>query len=556
MKRLSFIVMAGLIALGLTQCKKNEPTNNDTEGVKITLNINNGNGGGRLHIQEGTSTTTDNPIVKVLYDVNDVIYVCSNGSYVGYLTCTSADSDGSNSTFTGTISSSASTSHPLQFIYLGGHTATENRAAEFAANPTAPFTFSLEDQSYVLHVVSTAASNETFASTTTSYTLAGGKMRNKCALVKFTFNEGNFSSAEEATINGVYNHLNIGFDGSVSTIISNGKGDIATFKSTNAVRYAVVPAGQDLSGIIEIEGYEGTYSIAAPDYNGFIQATVTLTPEPASGFNPEEFTIDNQGTTVYFSRSNAHFDPTNSDPTNRWYFAENQYDYEGTWHSNEPVSHFAWGTWFYDNPNIPVPGIITYDSYGKPYQLNPIGSYYTNNFYNTATANVTIGGENWRVMTNDEWGYLLSRTKEVNGVTKPLYGFGNVHGINGLIVLPDNWNGNVDGSFTYGTASDWPNVYTESTTVKWAWMEGAGAVFLPAAGYRYKGAATNSSINYYHSDVVGNDKMGCYWSSTASKGANQAYSMYFENGRLETASLDYEASYGFCVRFVKAAAAN
>jgi len=542
MKRLSFIVMAGLIALGLTQCKKNEPTNNDTEGVKITLNINNGGGGGRLHIEEGTSTTTDNPIVKVLYDKDDVIYVGSNGSYVGYLYCTSADPDGS--TFTGTISSNASTSHPLQFIYLGGDTRGANHDSEFRSNTTDSFTFSLEDQSLVLHVVSTAASNETFDPARTSYTLAGGKMRNKCALVKFTFNEGNFSSAEEATINGVYNQLNIGFNGTVEIV--GDRGDISTFRSTNAVRYAVVPAGQDLSGIIEIEGYEGTYSIVAPDYNGFIQETVTLTPKPASGFTAKEFTIGN-GKKVYFSPGNAHFDPTT-----RWYFAENQYDYEGTWHSNEPVSHFAWGTWYYDNPNIPEQGIITYDYYSNLYQLNPNGYYYTNNYYNTATANVTIGGEDWRVMTKDEWGYLLN-SRRVNGDNLS-YGFGNVHGIKGLIVLPDDWNGNVDGSFRYGTVSGWPNVYTESTDVTWAQMEAAGVVFLPAAGYRYKGAATNNGIDYYHSDVVGKDIMGCYWSSNAPrKGANQAFSMYFDNHGPQTNNTNWDASFGFCVRFVKAA---
>lgn len=268
MKRLSFIVMAGLIALGLTQCKKNDPTNNDTEGVKITLNINNGNGGGRLHIEEDFNQQGDS-IVKVNYDENDVIYVCSNGSYVGYLYCTSADAAGS--TFTGTISSSASTSHPLQFIYLGGHTTTENRIDEFAANPNDPFTFSLEDQSFVLHVVSTAASNETFDPATTSYTLAGGKMRNQCALVKFTFkvDGSDLSSAEEVSITGVYNHLNIGFDGTVS--ITGDHGHIATFRSTsnNAVHYAVVPSQEVLSGYVDIEGYEGTYNIPAAQRQWF-----------------------------------------------------------------------------------------------------------------------------------------------------------------------------------------------------------------------------------------------------------------------------------------------
>ena len=541
MKRLSFIVMAGLIALGLTQCKKNEPTNNDTEGVKITLNINNGNGGGRLHIEEGTSTTTDNPIVKVLYDKDDVIYVGSNGSYVGYLTCTSAEEAGS--TFTGTISD-AIEGQKLQFIYLGGHTATENRAAEFTANPNDSFTFSLEDQSFVLHVVSTAESNETFASATTSYTLAGGKMRNKCALVKFTFNEGNFSSAEEATINGVYNHLNIGFDGSVSTITSNGKGDIATFKSTtsNAVHFAVVPATEEnLSGDIYIEGYEGTYSIEAPSNNAFIQLAVTLTPEPASNFTEKEFTIGN-GKKVNFSRSNAHFGPSG------WYLAANQYDYEETWFSNEPVSHFAWGTWgSYSDPNTPS-NIIDYSDYYHP-KTSANGYTYISNYDGSFQGTIPNESGTWRVMTQEEWNYLLN-TRKVNNGQEP-YGFGKVYGRNGLIVLPDDWDGSADPDFQYGTAYGWPNVYRGS---KWEAMESAGAVFLPAAGYRLQGATT-SGTTYYHSDVWSTDILGGYWSSTKCSNS-AAYLMYFENNHLNTARTDYAASYGFCVRFVKAAAAN
>ena len=533
MKRLSFIVMAGLIALGLTQCKKNDPTNNDTEGVKITLNIN--NGGGRMQILEGTNHL-NHDIVKVLYEKNDVIYVGSHGSYVGYLTC---QEDGT--TFTGTISG-ATENEPLQFIYLGGHTATENRAAEFAANPTAPFTFSLEDQSFVLHVVSTAASNETFASTTTSYTLAGGKMRNQCALVKFTFNEGNFSSAEEATINGVYNHLNIGFDGSVSTITSNGKGDIATFKSTtnNAVHFAVVPATEEnLSGDIYIEGYEGTYSIEAPSNNAFIQLAVTLTTEPASNFTEKPFTIDETGKTVYFSRSNAHFDQ------NRWYLAANQYDYEETWRSNEPVSHFAWGTWGnYSNPNTPSNIIDNSDYYNPKTSAN--GYTYVSQYDGSFQGNIPGETGTWRVMTQEEWNYLFN-VRTVNSGRQP-YGFGKVYGRNGLIVLPDDWDGSADPDFQYGPAYGWPNDYRGS---KWKDMELAGAVFLPAAGYRLQGATT-SGTTYYHSEVWNTDILGGYWSSTKYP-SSWAYLMYFEDNKLNTARTDYSPSFGFCVRFVKAA---
>ena len=549
MKRLSFIVMAGLIALGLTQCKKNEPTNNDTEGVKITLNINNGNGGGRLHIEEGTSTTTDNPIVKVLYDENDVIYVCCNGSYVGYLTCTSAEEAGS--TFTGTISG-ATENEPLQFIYLGGDTRGANHDSEFSNNTTGSFTFSLADQSAGIAVVSTALSKENFSTAITSYTLAGnGKMRNKCALVKFTFkvDGSDLNSSEDVTITDAYNQLNIGFDGSVSTITSNGKGNIATFKSSNAVHYAVVPSQQALSGYVDIEGYEGTYSIPAADDNGFIQETINLTAETPSGFEPKRFTVGN-GTVVNFSPGNAHFHPSTG-----WSFAGEQYDYEQTWNSNSNVSHFAWGTWsYYNNPSVPnVPNMIKNDYYNS--YLNPNGDFYMSTFDGTFSGSIA-GETGWRVMTQGEWDYLLN-TRTVNNGRQP-YGFGKVtkndgESVNGLIILPDDWNGSADANFQYGTKYGWPNVYTEAT---WLTMESKGAVFLPAAGYRMKGATNNNNIDYYHSNVEYCNVRGGYWTITPF-GNDRAYLMYFDNQNgPQTNNTEWDASYGFCVRFVKAAAAN
>ncbi len=552
MKRLSFIVMAGLIALGLTQCKKNEPTNNDTEGVKITLNINNGNGGGRMHIEEETSTTTGNPIVKVNYDENDVIYVCSNGSYVGYLYCTSADPDGS--TFTGTISSSASTSHPLQFIYLGGDTRGVNRDSEFNNITTGSFTFSLADQSAGIAVVSTALSKENFSTATTSYTLAGnGKMRNKCALVKFTFQVGgsDLNSTDDVTITDAYNQLNIGFDGSVSTITSNGKGNIATFESTSnpAVHYAVVPSQQELSGYVDIEGYEGTYSIPAADDNGFIQKTINLTAETPAGFEYKPFTVGD-GKVVNFSPGNAHFHPSTG-----WSFAGEQYDYEQTWNSNSNVSHFAWGTWSNNNPSVDpnVTGMIQYGMWGA-HQLNTNGDFYMDTFDGTFPVSVSIAEETgWRVMTQEEWDYLLN-TRTVNNGRQP-YGFGKVtkndgESVNGLIILPDDWDGSADRDFQYGTISGWPNVYTEA---KWFTMESKGAVFLPAAGYRMKGASTNSTINYYHSAVEFCNVRGGYWTITPF-GNDRAYLMYFDNQNgPQTNNTNWDASFGFCVRFVKAA---
>ena len=75
---------------------------------------------------------------------------------------------------------------------------------------------------------------------------------------------------------------------------------------------------------------------------------------------------------------------------------------------------------------------------------------------------------------------------------------GSVCGVNGVILLPDNWRTPVGLSFTASTTRglEWNGTYyfwasrqtglthNAYTEAEWARMETAGAVFLPAAGYR------------------------------------------------------------------------
>lgn len=251
---------------------------------------------------------------------------------------------------------------------------------------------------------------------------------------------------------------------------------------------------------------------------------------------------------VNFSPGNAHFDPTTG-----WSFAGEQYDYERTWNSNSNVSHFAWGTWsYYNNPSVPnVPNMIQYGMWGD-HKLKTNGDFYMSTFDGSFSGSIA-GETGWRVMTQGEWDYLLN-TRKVNNGKEP-YGFGKVtkndgESVNGLIILPDDWNGSADANFQYGTAYGWPNVYTEAT---WLTMESKGAVFLPAAGYRMKGATTNNNIDYYHSTVEYCNVRGGYWTITP-YGNDRAYLMYFDNQYgPQTDNTNWDAGYGFCVRFVKAA---
>jgi len=251
--------MACLLVLGLTQCKKNEPINNnntDDNRVSITLQLT--NGGQKVHPEE------ENGLANVVYDNGDVVYVGSNGKYVGCLTY-------NGTLFTGSINAEATEGQPLQFIFMGGQTIeglTENSSTECI--------FNIGDQSNGLAVISGAASNEDFSLTNLSYT---AYLRNKCALVKFDL--GETSTGAAIALTGMKTEATVGFDGTVTNLSTTG--DITTY-GTGSTRYAVVLSDQEAvtNGTVSAEGYTGTFSIPTAAYtNAFLtDATMTLTAAP------------------------------------------------------------------------------------------------------------------------------------------------------------------------------------------------------------------------------------------------------------------------------------
>ena len=196
-------------------------------------------------------------------------------------------------------------------------------------------------------------------------------------------------------------------------------------------------------------------------------------------------------TKVHFAQGNLQYVGT-------WQFATNQWDYFG---NNQYENHrdlFGWGTG--NNPNnvsAEYNDYATYTEWGN----NPI----------------TNGGNKanmWRTLTKDEWVYLFhGRT---NAAIK--FGIGNIDGVNGAILLPDNWTLPSGASFNAGTTKGlvWTDDehYFDSkgghfgdntyTAAQWKTMEDNGAVFLPAAGYRF---GTDVGVGYVGS-------IGYYWSST------------------------------------------
>ena len=142
----------------------------------------------------------------------------------------------------------------------------------------------------------------------------------------------------------------------------------------------------------------------------------------------------------------------------------------------------------------------------------------------------------WRTLTYDEWKYVVFNRPNASS----LKGVAQVNGINGLILLPDNWTCPAGVTFKSGFHSNYGVDYYAAcqtfTAAEWSKLESAGAIFLPATGYRYG------------SFVYSVQKSGSYWSATEYNSYG-AVSLYFISSAADRMG-DYRYS-GTSVRLVK-----
>ena len=223
--------------------------------------------------------------------------------------------------------------------------------------------------------------------------------------------------------------------------------------------------------------------------------------EPSGGKEPSSnvsnigcFSVS-ESKQVTFSPGNLQYHPAN----NQWRFAEHQWDYvggsnEGTIYengiksNNELISStyngwldlFGWGT-----GNAPTKSSTNDSDYQTfvDWGTNQIGSDAPNT---------------WRTLTYDEWNYLRNGRPNASS----LRGVAQVNGVNGLVFLPDNWTCPVGVTFKSGFHSsggvDYYAAYQTFTSDQWSKLEAAGAIFLPAAGYRdYSSLSAAGSCGLY-----------------------------------------------------------
>ena len=272
------------------------------------------------------------------------------------------------------------------------------------------------------------------------------------------------------------------------------------------------------------------------------QVTFTTWPPVPTGAINGLFSIS-ATQRVWFSQGNLQYIGSASTPY--WKFAEHQWDYLGTTtgqnsdDQNVDRDLFAWGTSGYNH------GAICYQPWSTS-QTNTDYYVYGNSSYNlydqTGQADwgynaISNGGNSentWRTLTRDEW-YYMFYTRSTSSGRK--YAKAQVNGVNGVILLPDNWSTSYYGlnSTNSYSASYNSNIISAS---QWNTLEQHGAVFMPSAGGRFG------------TDITEIGSYGYYWAADRYS-TNNPHDVWFSDSYMSVSNARRE--HGLSVRLVYSA---
>lgn len=249
---------------------------------------------------------------------------------------------------------------------------------------------------------------------------------------------------------------------------------------------------------------------------------------------------------VRFSKGNlyAKNEGTTESPDWKWHFYDEQYKYNSIATSSgsrtaadtdTEIDLFTWG-------------------YNATYSVKPTGSDFVGGHDTEGNKqlkhstdgddcgvaycnsnNIAVG--TWRTLSTAEWQYLFNGRDNASNLYK---GGVTVCGkTNCVVLLHDNWEWD-ETADEHNVGTGWQDGgYPETQTgneVTWERMEKAGAVCLPAAGYRSGSIVYNVGDNGYYWSATANDEYG-------------AFSVYFFSYYVRPSSGDYRGS-GCSVRLI------
>ena len=227
MKKLGLFALAFALVLGMSQCKKENNTASNDEGVKVPITLNVNGNSSRVAVEGSTGVVT--------FENGDVIHVVSDGTYVGTLTYNGTQ-------FSGEITE-PTVGQKLQFYFLG------NKTPEFNSDNTG-CSVVISDQTTELPVISYAPSRENYQVGKTDY---NATLLNKCALVKFDVTT---ASNAATCIMGLNNKVTVAFATNEFTYSQEGEG-IVTLPAFSGEKWAILLPQEAITSPLEAVSSDG-----------------------------------------------------------------------------------------------------------------------------------------------------------------------------------------------------------------------------------------------------------------------------------------------------------
>ena len=522
MRKAGTMILALAMILTFTQCKKKiETITQSNQGVYISVKVDS---------DSRHDINLTNNVGEVSFKPGDFLWVVNGNQVSGAL------GYAGENRFEGYIDNNPTGAFPnivldpndyLYFCYTSNH----NPSAVWGTGLPL-FLLNVAYQKDEMHLVCFGQTAEKLG-TYTSEELQNlsCRLHNNCALVEFTLD---VATDQDVRLVDVYTNyrLDIGKGTSGTYTYTDQKGIVTLYNPSGVgvssnKRWAILLPGESMTAdfVVGNKLYKQAVTIPALTNNGLY---IVANNKDVKLHNGESYTYATLGSKSFYmpatkkwieiSLTNIQYNKTTSTygfMGNQWYTIETSTPVGENYASQNIESLFGWGAW----------------GTTAPYNTSTTNSDYT---WTTGSNTIEVAVP-WRPMTYDEAIYLF---KARGTDDQKLYYAATVDDQHGIVILSDAWSGTVNP--TPGLNQNWDNIVADMST----WIstyENKGAVFFPAAGYRYNQYPTN----------VGS--WGGYWLSGEAS-SDQGYSLNFNGSGDKDVSLWVNSEpkcWGQCIRPVR-----
>ena len=456
MKKVSLILAAFALVLGLSQCKKQETPAQSGENQHIVLMASNGNDGSKV---SGSFNSETPAVLDLTWEKGDKISVSGGATSEQPLTLKTGENSPS-ATFEGDITKYSDD----DIVFTVGNT-PEN----------------FEDQTGTAEACATWIQEHNHFVGTSDYQESGNynvQMNLQYAVLKLDVSALGTSGAMTIAVGG-------STVASVTDVSSSaGKAVFVAVPADGTQKTYTISCG-DKIGVKTWTLAKNMFYTAAGEGGTPTGEAIVITP------TPNKFSVGSN-TTVEFAMGNLWYNPSDL----KFYFEDNQWDFAvGSYQDNDPleryhdwvpnhVSHFYWSK----------TASVAYENEYNDSNLQETDVFFTNQ------DGFTVNGETgWRTLSFNEWEYLLGcvisgssqrtdksyRPDATNKCAwKELTDERGTH--YGHVILPDDVDADV-----------------MSSILKTDDLATYGAAFLPAAGYRENAMVYSvGTIGFYWSNTL------------------------------------------------------